>query len=342
MGTESSDISRLRETWRHGVTVTTSGSTESPKRVHLSGSALRASVDATESAIGAGNWVLALPLEFIAGIMVVVRADASGGQLVDVRSDGFDADRFLSATAGSGDGPWFTSLVPTQLGRVVDVAEQDERAATALRRFVRILVGGQAVSPDLIERARALGANVTRTYGAAETAGGVVYDGIPLEGTRIRIEDGRVLIASGSLADGYDGEPERTAAAFVTDDDGTRWWRTTDLGTVTEGVLSISGRADDIIVSGGIKVSLFDIERALEGDARHVVATWRADDEWGQVPVIVTDGDLDLAAARTAVADRVGKHARPAEVIRIAVIPTLPSGKPDRIAVRRIAAEAKA
>ena len=105
---------------------------------------------------------------------------------------------------------------------------------------------------------------ITRTYGSSETAGGCVYDGRALDGVAMRIVDGGVELSGPMLADGYLGDPERTAAAFATDADGTRWYRTGDLGELThDGTLRIRGRADDVIISGGVKVSLGEVERAV-------------------------------------------------------------------------------
>ncbi len=74
---------------------------------------------------------------------------------------------------------------------------------------------------------------IVRTYGSSETAGGCVYDGMPIDGDAVRIVDDGIELTGPMLADGYLGDPERTAAAFATDADGTRWYRTGDLGELT-------------------------------------------------------------------------------------------------------------
>ena len=315
-----------------GIVVETSGSTAAPKRVMLSADALRASAAATAAEIGFGNWVLALPLTYIAGIMVGVRAIAANTQLVDLRAEPFDARRFADSVATLPDGTWFTSLVPTQLSRLVDFAEGSADAANALTRFSAILVGGQAIPAGLVDRATALGARIIRTYGSAETASGIVYDGKPIGDTQLRIADDGVLeVSTASLFSGYEDDPTRTAEALV---DG--WFRTSDRARIDNGLLVIEGRVDDIIVTGGVKVSLADIERVLAEAGIQAVASWFADDEWGQVPALVTTKSLDLDSVRLVIEKALGKAARPYRVMTVDEIPTLSSGKFDRRAIGEI------
>jgi len=315
------------------LVVLTSGSTAVPKRVALGPDALRASARATSDAIGTGNWVLTLPLNYIAGIMVVVRSLVDQTQLVDLRAEPFDAQTFANAVAQLPDGTWLTSLVPTQLARLVEVAERDDTAARALSRFSAILVGGQAIPAKLVERATQLGARVVRTYGSAETAGGVVYDGLPIGDTTLRINDDGILeVSSSSLASGYLGDDARTMETFV---DG--WFRTSDRAHFDDGRLVIDGRADDVIVTGGVKVSLADIDRVLEQFPGNARATWFADEEWGQVPAVITDTELDLDVVRARIENQLGKSARPYRLFTVDHLPVLSSGKSDRQALHEIA-----
>lgn len=324
---------RIVRALSEGLIVETSGSTAAPKRVALGPDALRASARATADAIGTGNWVLALPLNYIAGIMVVVRSLVDQTQLVDLRAEPFDAQTFANAVAQLPDGTWLTSLVPTQLARLVELAERDDTAARALSRFSTILVGGQAIPAKLVERATQLGARVVRTYGSAETAGGVVYDGLPIGDTTLRINDDGILeVSSSSLASGYLGDDARTMKTFV---DG--WFRTSDRAHFDDGRLVMDGRADDVIVTGGVKVSLADIDRVLEQFPGNARATWFADEEWGQVPAVITDTELDLDAVRARIENELGKSARPYRLITVDHLPVLTSGKSDRQALHEIA-----
>ena len=313
------------------LVVMTSGSTARPKRVALSADALRASARATAGVIREGNWVLALPLTYIAGLMVVVRSIESGTDLVLTSTDSFDPDEFARIVAELPDGSSFTSLVPTQLSRLVDAAD-DATVRAALQRFDAILVGGQAIPAGLVDRATAIGARIIRTYGSAETAGGVVYDGVPIGDTQLRMSDDDVLEISGSsLASEYLGDPGLTAESFV---DG--WFRTTDRAHLESGTLVIDGRIDDVIVTGGIKVSLADIERVVSEAGIDAVASWFADDEWGQVPALVSTTNLDYEGVRELIAAELGKAARPYRIVHVSAIPQLASGKVDRRALREI------
>ncbi|MFD4422288.1 AMP-binding protein [Agromyces sp. NPDC058484] len=337
------------------LVVETSGSTDAPKRVLLSAAALRASAAATETALdGPGQWLLALPAHYIAGAQVLVRSIVAGTEPVVLEGDRFDPAAFAAASARLDPvGLRFASLVPVQLARLVEAARDDRAIAEALRGFDRVLLGGQSASPSLVVAADTLGVRVTRTYGSSETAGGCVYDGRPLPGVRVRIADpstgsgrrGEVELGGPTLADGYLGDDERTAAAFTTDADGTRWYRTRDLGELAhDGVLHIRGRADDVIISGGIKVVLGEVERAVRavpGFADAAVVRV-ADAEWGERAAVVVEAtDAAASAALDALAvatDAAGlpPAARPARVVLVERMPRLASGKPDRRALHEL------
>ena len=326
------------------VVIATSGSTGVPKRVVLSGDALRASAEATARRIGSGQWMLALSAGYVAGLQVLVRSHIAG--TVPVLLEGrFTPAAFTHATAAlRGEGERFTSLVPAQLATLVAAADSPEVRA-ALAAYDAILIGGQALPLPLRERAADLGARIVRTYGSSETAGGCVYDGVPLDGVRVEPVDGELRIAGATVADGYLGDPELTARTFPLDGAGTRWYRTGDLGEVDAGVVRVTGRADNVIVSGGINVSLDRVERAVRAVPRleDAVVVPIPDERWGQGSAIVAaarpgarESEL-LAAARDRVAAEVGPAARPSRILLVAALPQLASGKPDRRAIAALA-----
>jgi len=176
---------------------------------------------------------------------------------------------------------------------------------------------------------------LTRTYGSSETAGGCVYDGVPIGATQLRLAEGQIEIAGPTLAEGYLLDPERTDAAFI-DDETTRWFRTGDLGSIENGVLTVTGRLDDVIVSGGVKVSLGELERLLRSETplTDAVVLPADDARWGQVPVVVSTVDMPLDALRSAASAALGAAAAPARLVVVASIPLLASAKPDRLALR--------
>lgn len=332
------------------VVVTTSGSTGIPKSVILSRDALTTGAMATADRIGEGAWLLALPASYVAGLQVLVRSLVADREPA-ILSGAFTPQAFAAAalmmvsTEGGVRVPTFTSLVPAQLTKLLDAAEHDSAVLTALRSFETILIGGQALPAVTLERAEAAGARIVRTYGSTETSGGCVYDGVPLRTVRVRIERGEVQIAGPVLADGYFGDAEATDAAFLSEPDGTRWYRTGDAGLFEDGVLRVHGRVDNVIVSGGLNVSLDRVERivrAVPGLASAVVVGV-PDDRWGEASVVVaTRGEalrrsesVQLEEARAAVQSEIGAHARPARLVLVDELATLPSGKPDREAIRR-------
>ncbi|GAA5153005.1 o-succinylbenzoate--CoA ligase [Microbacterium pseudoresistens] len=326
------------------LVITTSGSTGVPKSVALSRAALTASALATAERIGSGAWLLPLSAGYIAGVQVLVRSIVAGRE-PGILAGRFTAETFAAAAAGLSSYengarvPTYTSLVPAQLATVLDAAAHDASVAEALRSFEAILVGGQALPVALRERAAAAGARIVRTYGSSETAGGCVYDGIPLDGVRAREVDGEVQLSGPVLADGYLGDPKQTTRRFVVDE-GTRWYRTGDAGEVREGAVRVTGRLDNVIVSGGVNVSLDLVERIVQTipGMEQAVVVGVPDERWGQVPAVVVetaagDGPDALARIRDLVAAELGAPARPAGIRVVAPLPRLSSGKPDRRAL---------
>ena len=320
---------------RVAVVIETSGSTGRPKRVALGADAVLASAAAADVQLGGpGQWLLAVPAHYIAGVNVLVRSLASQTEPAIMPAGHFGAERFVEAAARLVEPRRYTALVPAQLTRLIE----SDAALDTLRRFDRILLGGQAVPVALAARALELGLNLTRTYGSSETSGGCVWDGVPIGDTEVRTVQGRVEIAGSVLAHGYLADPQRTAAAFV-EEHGRRWYRTDDTGTLTDGVLAVSGRIDDVIVSGGVKVSLAEIEsvvRELPGldDAVVVAAPHPA---WGETPVVVGTREVSLEVLRSAVSSRLGSAAAPSRMIVVDAIPLTATGKPDRPSLTTLA-----
>lgn len=321
------------------VVVRTSGSTGTPKATVLTVDALAASSMATAFALkGEGQWLLALPLQYVAGVQVLVRSLFAGTRpwAMDL-SNGFTTDGFTAAALELTDKIRFTSLVPAQLKRLLSDPSADTLAV--LRRFNGILLGGGPVSVALLESARDAGLRVVTTYGAAETAGGCVYDGFPLEGVAVRVAaDGRIHLGGATLAAGYLNAPRLTAAAFI-DADGIRWYRTNDLGTLeADGRLTVLGRADDVIITGGVKVSALHIQEELE-KFDGVTAAFVAGVEsatWGQAVaayVAVADAASALGSVLAEQWHRTLGLLAPKTVLPASELIMLPNGKPDRLAM---------
>lgn len=353
-GTDPEVVRRLRnERLPEGtaVVVRTSGSSGVPKAVALSAAALRASAEATHQALGGGygggQWLVTLPGHLISGLQMLVRSELAG--TTPVFFDGpFDPSALLETAESMSHAQRYVSLVPVQLARLIDLAEYDPGAADALRGFAGLLVGGQATSRSLRQRAHDLGVVLHRSYGMTETAGGCVYDGIEVGDTRVRIREGEVQLSGSCLALGYVGDPVLTADRFVVDTGGdgtpTRWYRTGDAGELLGGMLRVTGRLDRVIVSGGVNVSLDEIERVAGEFAgwSSVVAIGIAHPEWGERPALVVEtvaGAAPFDEVRAAVRERLGAAAAPEWATEINELPRLAGGKPNRAEIARWIAE---
>ncbi|WP_245612621.1 o-succinylbenzoate--CoA ligase [Actinotalea ferrariae] len=348
------------ETVPEGVAlvVRTSGSTGEPREVLLDAAALRASAAATHERLGGpGRWLLALPLAHVAGLQVVVRSVVAGHDpLVVPTAGGFDPRTWLDAVRSApDDAPVHSSLVPTQLHRVVTALEDLPASAVGAvtARLGAVLLGGAATAPSLRERARALGLPVVTTYGMTETCGGCVYDGEPLAGVEVRLDDdGAVEVAGPVLARGYRDRPDLDRVAFRVDPDGRRWFATADLGALDGQVLRVLGRRDDVLVTGGAKVAPAAVEAAVAAlpGVAEVCVVGVPDPEWGQaVTAVVVPGARpstasglssapDLRTVRDHVARTLGRAAAPRHLVLVAALPLRGPGKVDRAAVARLAA----
>ncbi|MCV7428835.1 o-succinylbenzoate--CoA ligase [Mycobacterium montefiorense] len=323
------------------LVATTSGTTGTPKGALLTAAALTASAAATHDRLGGpGSWLLALPPHHIAGIQVLVRSVLGGSTPVELDvSCGFDPGELACAVSKLGPGRRYTSLVAAQLAKALD----DPAAAAALAELDAVLLGGGPASRPVLDAAAAAGITVVRTYGMSETAGGCVYDGVALDGVRVRVQaGGRIVIGGATVAKGYrnpiDPDPFGQAG----------WFRTDDLGAVDEsGVLTVLGRADDAISSGGLTVLPQPVEAVLGthpavGDC---AVFGLADDRLGQrvvAAIVVRDGFAPptLDALRAHVARTLDSTAAPRDLRIVDALPRRGIGKLDRAALmRRFAAD---
>jgi O-succinylbenzoic acid--CoA ligase len=310
------------------VVVSTSGTTGLPKGAMLTAAALTASAEATHLRLGgAGAWLLALPGYHVAGLQVLVRSVVAGTTPVAVAA-GFDSDELASAVASLGPGRRYASLVAAQL----DKALGDPAATAALASLDAVLIGGGPLPQGIAERAAEAGISVVRTYGMSETAGGCVYDGVALDGVRVRVDDGRVVLGGATLAKGYRNpvQPDPFAEPG--------WFRTDDIGVLDDsGTLRVLGRVDDAISTGGLTVLPQLVEAAL---ATHPAVAESAvfgvaDDRLGQrvvAAVVVAPGCTapTLTELRTHVASKLPPTAAPREIHRVDELPRRGIGKVDR------------
>jgi len=298
------------------VVIPTSGSTGSPKEVALSADALLASAHAAHQYLGATTgerWSLLLPINHIAGVNVLVRALVLNSEIIDLRRsiDYRDSD--------------YTSIVPTQLYRAIN---GDSELLKHLQQMRAVLVGGAATPNELRIEADAAGINVVTTYGMSEMSGGCVYDQIPLPGVSIMTDSiGRVLLKGPMRASTYLGDSK----LWDETTDG-EWFRTSDLGYLADGKLTIEGRIDDQIISGGEKISLTAIEAFLESTfaPQKFLTCAVVDQEWGQALCLASRSDIDQASVKSAIRLEFGAHAIPKFFMENTDLPMTSIGKPDR------------
>lgn len=266
----------------------------------------------------------------------------------------------------------------------------------ALGSFTGVLLGGAPASADLLAAASALGLNTVTTYGSAETAGGCVYSGHVLPGVRVELvpeegmptvpniggkpareepahEDpvqvGRIWISGAHLASGYIGDTARTAEHFFTAADGTRWYRTDDYGLLSpvaapdsnencsEQRLQVLGRSDDVLISGGVKISARAVATVLEEHpaVREACVVGLPDARWGTAiaaAVTLVPSALAPSAAgngmspalneelcallRARCAEKLGAPAAPKQLSILPDFPLTSTGKPDRAEIYSI------
>ena len=311
------------------VVMSTSGTTGTPKGAMLTSAALTASAEATHRRLGGpGRWLLALPAHHIAGLQVLVRSVIAGNVPVAVSSR-LDVADLPAAVSAMGPGRRYASLVAAQL----DKALADPAATAALAELDAVLIGGGPMPARVAEKAGAIAISVVRTYGMSETAGGCVYDGVPLHGVRVRVDlDGRVALGGATIAKGYRNPSEVDPFAEL------GWFLTDDVGALdSSGLLRILGRTDDAISTGGLTVFPQLVETALASHPRVAdCAVFGVPDErLGQrvvAAVVAADGFSapTLAELRTHVRATLDSTAAPQEVHIVDELPRRGIGKVDR------------
>jgi O-succinylbenzoic acid--CoA ligase len=174
----------------------------------------------------------------------------------------------------------------------------------------------------------------------SETCGGCVYNGLPLDNVQVRTAPGgRIQITGPVLFSGYRNRPDLTEQAL---DDG--WFTTSDLGEVSEtGHLSVHGRADEMINTGGHKVAPTEVAAILESvpSVREAAVFGEPDSHWGErVTAVVVPASFStpprLEELRDAVRRKLPAYAAPRALLIVRAMPLLPSGKPDLATLRGI------
>ncbi len=311
------------------LTVHTSGSTGVPKPVRVEKRRMEASAHMTCSFLGLSardTALLCMPLQYIAGKMVVVRSLVAGMKLVSVTP----SSRPLAAL---GEVPTFAAMVPLQ----VACSTEDAGDLDKLRRIRHLIIGGGAVDSTLAAKLADFPNAVWSTYGMTETLSHIAMRRMngpkaddcytPLPGVRVWTNAASCLcIEAPQLFDGM--LQTHDVAAFAPD--GRRF--------------RILGRIDNVIDSGGIKIQAEEVERRAQPWAPFPFAvTSRPDPKLGEAVVMVieapsgSDADAQLATFRAKLEEELPRYWRPRHYIRVVAIPKAGNGKIARAELRKLA-----
>ena len=301
------------------ILIETSGSSGTPKLVALRAQAVSASADVTNKFLGAeagDRWSLTLPLNHIAGINQLTRS-------INLET---------SPAPSDGEGAQFISVVPTQLHRAI---QNKDSFFNNLLTAKKVLVGGAPISEKLIDESRQCGISIVTSYGMTEMSGGCIYNSLPLPGVEMRIDiNGLINLKGPMIATSYLGDKESTQKYFK---DG--WFITSDIGEIENNKLKIIGRSDDLIISGGEKISAIKVEALIRSHYPdlEIVVIGIPDIEWGQALRVVVAGEnrgLTLAQIRDIVGVQIGRFAAPRSLLYLEKIPMIGIGKPDLVLLK--------
>lgn len=321
---------------RLALIVATSGSEGEPKGVRLPWRAVAAAarLGAAAELRPGDTWLACLPLHHVGGAMIPYRCWRAGAAALI--HEGFDAAAVLRDLRERRVS--HVSLVPPMLARLVDGGE---RPPASLRVA---LVGGAALSAALFDKAAALGWPLCPTYGMTETGAqatlwlrprpgewseGAV--GRPLPGVRVEA-DGVLRIRTPARMAGYLGGPPAG-----------EWIETRDLGRVdADGMVHAAGRADDVLVSGGVNIHPLEVEHRLAAcpGVREAAVAGCPDPVWGDVVAAFYEGDAAEAEVEAWCRLHLSSSRRPRRFLRVAGLPRTASGKLDRRRLAQLMAEA--
>jgi O-succinylbenzoic acid--CoA ligase len=326
--------------------IATSGSTGTPKGAMLSGANIAASVTASRRVVpleANDVWLGCLPLHAIGGLSVLFRCLHAGcAMLLHDRFNAADVARDLAQGRAS-----HVSLVPAMLAQLLALKF---RPSPRLRCA---LIGGAPLPLALAEQALAAGWPINPTYGMSETGSqcatctdasdwiaglagfplpGYVIETTPIETTPTR----RLRLRGPAVMAGY-------ANPLLTPGDGLDaegWFLTNDLGYLdSQGRVVVLGRADDVIISGGINIHPAEVEH-LAGRCPGVHAigiTGVADPIWGERLVAVAVTDIAESVFLAWCAEHLPAQVRPRALLPVDALPLSVAGKLDRAGLRQIA-----
>lgn len=309
------NIDEFLEEWQSDspyVRVQTSGSTGTPKPMLVEKRRMLNSARITCDFLGLkahNTALLCMSLDYIAGKMMVVRALERGLRLMTVEPSGHPLAGVLAQLT-------FAAMVPMQVWNSLQVPEERER----LRQIRHLIIGGGAIDETMARELRDFPHAVWSTYGMTETLSHIALRRLngqeatdwytPFPSVEVSLsEDGCLVIDA----------PEVCAERLVTN----------DIAEIVDGRFRILGRKDNVICSGGIKIQAEEVERSLHPFLREpYLISKRPDPKFGEVVVLLTEGDTD--EARRVCERELPKYHQPRVYVHVSKIPLTATGKPAR------------
>ncbi|UKK53042.1 AMP-binding protein [Prevotella sp. E2-28] len=303
------------------VLVYTSGSTGKPKPMYVEKRRMEASARITCQFLGlkpGDTALLCMSLDYIAGKMMVVRAQTWGLRLLSVAPSGHPLDTVAEPVD-------FAAMVPMQVFNSLQVPEERE----ILKQIKHLIIGGGAIDEALAKELVGFPNNVWSTYGMTETLSHIALRRLngpdvsdwytPFEGVTLsQTDEGCLVIDAPAVHDG----------PLVTN----------DIVELSEKGFRILGRKDNVICSGGIKIQIEEVERLLK---QHLSApfmiTKRADRKFGEQVVLLTES-MDMDAVKDICQQVLPKYWQPRSYAHIDALPMTETGKPARKVAERLAA----
>ena len=305
--------------------VHTSGSTGKPKPIWVEKSRMEASARITCDFLGlqeGDTALLCMSLDFIAGKMMVVRSLVRGLELIVSSPSGHPLSNEKWQEIGMND-ITFAAMVPLQVYNSLQVPEEQER----LKRIKHLIIGGGAIDDELAQALKTFPNAVWSTYGMTETLSHIALRRLsgndssdwytPFPSVNISLDHDGCLVIDAPLVC-----PEVL--------------KTNDIAEIRNGKFRILGRKDNVIVSGGIKIQIEEVERLLKQHVNNpFLITKRKDNKFGEIVVMLTTDNTNDAKT---ICERVlPKYWQPRAYLSINEIPLTPTGKPARKEAERIA-----
>ena len=309
--------------------VKTSGSTGVPKRIYIEKVRMRASARMTCDFLGlhqGDTALLCMPLDYIAGKMMVVRALESGMRLLSVEPSSHPLCSTNMESIGNPSCIDFAAMVPFQVWNTLQVPEERER----LCHIKHLIIGGGAIPRELEQELRTLPINVWSSYGMTETLSHIALRRIsedyysPLPDISLSQDQDDCLIINA---------PSLCAQTLYTND---------IVRFHGKDHFQIIGRRDNTICSGGIKIQIEQVEAWLHSiGMNNIMITYREDKALGQGLVYLTTDEINTDMLRKSVPTDTpnSKFWLPRHIVKVPTLPLTPTGKADRATAKQLAEE---